>query len=119
LIIPKKLPVAVFHPASPSSFANVPQNSMRNSFGSFIPSASLFLPIFSPKEDLRLPTPGLTPPFVEAGDSLEKEEKVKREPEGDVPWREGDGIGGMGGVLKDAATELLVVMGERDWFERY
>ena len=31
-------------------------------------------------------------------DSRVKEENVKREPEGDVPWSDGEGRGGNGGV---------------------
>lgn len=104
-IIPKKASVTLFQPVSPSSHPKIPQNSMRNSLGSFTLSASDFFPIFRPKEDLRLPTPGLCVPFVEAGESREKEENVKREPEGEVPWRVGEGSDGIGGVVKEAWVE--------------
>lgn len=52
LIILRKLITPALHPASPSSFAKAPQNSIRNSLGSFV-SSDLLLLREIPNEDLR------------------------------------------------------------------
>lgn len=48
----KKLITPGFHPASPSSFANAPQKSSRNSLGSLV-SSDLLLLSEIPNEDFR------------------------------------------------------------------
>lgn len=45
---------------------------------------------------------------VEDSRSRVNEEKVRRDPEGDVPWREGEGTGGIGGVEYVEGIELRV-----------
>ena len=58
LTSPKNPPTACLHPASPSSPANVPQNSRRTSLGSLTSPSDLFRPIFSPNEDFFSARPG-------------------------------------------------------------
>lgn len=107
-ILPKKDPTASFHAASPASSANVVQNSSRNSLGN-LSTSSFFL--FSPNEDLRRPITGGTGEEGTAvgsnsdlGDPPPKD-RVKREPEGDVPCIPGDASG------EGANVEIVDVRG--------
>lgn len=93
LIMPRNAATASDQSASPSSAANVFQNSNKNSLGSFNASSLFFFP--RPNEDLRRVAIGVVGDAGagQLGDLGELRPRVRREPEGDVPVMLGEGRG--------------------------
>ena len=92
-ILPKNDTTASFQAASPCLSPNVPQNSIKTSFGSLRTSS---LVLFSPNIDLRrviVGTGGEAGTEVGSNSDLgdpPPRDRLNREPLGEVPWKPGD-----------------------------